>query len=190
MRSAWPKAPSSRDRRHGRRAADLSDHQRRLPSPVGDGSSRRGRGHADRHADAGRQPDRSLGPLFAQDSVAVSDASCYPAFDEVRATFLDLRRDNLKRLDAMTEADLDRATPWQPQGLEEHFATVGKALLTVALHQTMHRGQVTDAMQGGRAGKWGGRRPPRHRGRTVGAVADLPRCRRSDCELTARVRST
>jgi uncharacterized damage-inducible protein DinB len=47
----------------------------------------------------------------------------------------------------MTEADLDRATPWQPKGLETHFDTVGKALLTVALHQTMHRGQVTDAIR-------------------------------------------
>ena len=95
----------------------------------------------------GEHPTNHWEPLFGQDSVAVSDATCYPTFDEVRATFVALRRDNLKRLDAMTEVDLDRATPWQPQGLEEHFATVGKALLTVALHQTMHRGQVTDAMR-------------------------------------------
>jgi uncharacterized damage-inducible protein DinB len=95
----------------------------------------------------GNNPASHWEPLFAQDSVAVSDASRYPTFHEVRATFLDLRRENLKRLDAMTEGDLDRATPWQPQGLEAHFATVGKALLTVALHQTMHRGQVTDALR-------------------------------------------
>lgn len=95
----------------------------------------------------GHNPAGDWEPLFAQDSVAVSDADRYPSFAEVRATFLGLRRDNLKRLDAMTEADLDRATPWQPQGLEEHFATVGKAFLTIALHQTMHRGQVTDAIR-------------------------------------------
>ncbi|HUS22415.1 MAG TPA: DinB family protein [Aeromicrobium sp.] len=95
----------------------------------------------------GTNPAQHWEPLFAQDSVAVSDASRYPTFDEVRATFLALRHDNLKRLDAMSEVDLDRPTPWQPRGLEEHFSTVGRALLTVALHQTMHRGQVTDAMR-------------------------------------------
>jgi len=95
----------------------------------------------------GDNPTQHWEPLFGQDSVASADASRYPAFEQVRATFLDLRRDNLKRLDAMTEVDLDRATPWQPRGLEEHFSTVGRALLTVALHQTMHRGQVTDAVR-------------------------------------------
>lgn len=95
----------------------------------------------------GDNPTEHWAPLFGQDSVAGTDAGRYPAFDEVRTTFLDLRRANLTRLDAMTEVDSDRATPWQPQGLEEHFATVGKALLTVALHQTMHRGQVTDALR-------------------------------------------
>lgn len=86
-------------------------------------------------------------PLFGQGSVAIPDAIRYPSFAEVRATFVELRGDNLERLDAMTEADLDRATPWQPRGLEEHFSTVGKAFLTVAMYQTMHRGQVTDAFR-------------------------------------------
>ena len=95
----------------------------------------------------GDNPVQQWEPLFSQDSVAAADASRYPTFEQVRATFHDLRRDNLKRLDAMTEVDLDRATPWQPRGLEEHFSTVGRALLTVALHQTMHRGQVTDAIR-------------------------------------------
>ena len=47
----------------------------------------------------------------------------------------------------MTEADLDQPTAWQPKGLEEHFATFGKALLTVALHQMAHRGHITDAIR-------------------------------------------
>lgn len=103
----------------------------------------------------GQNPVQQWEPLFAQDSVAVADAGHYPSFEQVRRTFLDLRRDNLERLDALIEVDLDRATPWQPKGLEEHFSTVGRAFLTVALHQTMHRGQVTDAirMSGRRAGR-------------------------------------
>lgn len=95
----------------------------------------------------GGNPVEQWEPLFAQESVALADASRYPTFAEVRDRFVGLRRDNLQRLDGMTDADLDRATPWQPQGLEAHFATVGTALLTVALHQTMHRGQVTDAIR-------------------------------------------
>jgi uncharacterized damage-inducible protein DinB len=95
----------------------------------------------------GPSPTSRWEPLFGQDSKATADARSYPTYDEVRATFRALRRENLERLEAMTEADLERATPWQPKGLETHFETVGKALLTVALHQTMHRGQVTDAIR-------------------------------------------
>lgn len=95
----------------------------------------------------GNNPAARWEPLFAQDSVAAADAGRYPTLAEVRDTFLDLRRDNLQRLETMTESDFERPTPWQPEGIEAHFATVGKALLTVALHQTMHRGQVTDAIR-------------------------------------------
>lgn len=95
----------------------------------------------------GPSPTSHWEPLFGQDSEATDDANRYPTYDEVRTTFRSLRRDNLERLEAMTESDLDRATPWQPKGLKAHFETIGKALLTVALHQTMHRGQLTDAMR-------------------------------------------
>lgn len=95
----------------------------------------------------GASPTSHWEPLFGQDSEATADAGRYPTYDEVRATFRALRRDNLERFDALNEADLDRTTPWQPKGLESHFATIGKAFLTVALHQTMHRGQVTDAIR-------------------------------------------
>lgn len=95
----------------------------------------------------GASPTSHWEPLFGQDSETTAEAARYPTYDEVRATFRSLRRANVERLETMTEADLDRPTPWQPTGLEAHFDTVGKALLTVALHQTMHRGQVTDAIR-------------------------------------------
>jgi hypothetical protein len=38
-------------------------------------------------------------------------------------------------------------TASQPNGLEEHFATFGKALLTVALHQMSHRAHISDAIR-------------------------------------------
>ena len=95
----------------------------------------------------GASPTSHWEPLFGQDSETTADAGRYPTYDEVRATFRVLRRENLERLEAMSESDLDRTTPWQPKGLEAHFETLGKAFLTVALHQTMHRGQVTDAVR-------------------------------------------
>lgn len=95
----------------------------------------------------GSNPVAHWAPLFGQDTVPTADAAKYPSMSEVRALYVELRKQNLQLLDSMTEADLDTATPWQPKGLEEHFATFGKALLTVALHQMGHRSHLTDAVR-------------------------------------------
>jgi hypothetical protein len=50
-------------------------------------------------------------------------------------------------LDSFSEADLDKRVSNPPAGLEEHFATYGKALLTLALHQGLHRSHITDAVR-------------------------------------------
>ena len=101
----------------------------------------------------GDNPAADWGALFGQDTVAIGEASRYPSFEEVRARYTELRKRNLALLDSFSETDLDKPTPFQPKGLEEHFATYGKALLTLAVHQAMHRGQVTDAIRAaGRAG--------------------------------------
>ncbi len=85
--------------------------------------------------------------MFGQDSTATADAGQYPQLAKVVEKYKQLRKTNLELLDSMSESDLDRATPWQPQGLEEHFATYGKSLLTLAMHQAMHRSQITDAIR-------------------------------------------
>lgn len=95
----------------------------------------------------GGNPVAHWAPIFGQDTVPTDDAAQYPAFANVRDQYVQLRSRNLQILDAMTEADLDKPTPWQPKGLEEHFATMGKALLTVAIHQMAHRGHITDAIR-------------------------------------------
>lgn len=92
-------------------------------------------------------PVASWGPMFGPSTQASSDARQYPAFQEVRSRYAQLRTRTLKLLDSFTEADLDKRVSNPPKGLEEHFATYGKALLTVALHQTMHRSHVTDAVR-------------------------------------------
>jgi uncharacterized damage-inducible protein DinB len=86
-------------------------------------------------------------PIFGQDTVPTADAAQYPAFAKVRDQYVQLRNRNLQLLESMTEADLDKPTPWQPKGLEEHFATFGKALLTIAMHQMAQRGQITEAVR-------------------------------------------
>jgi uncharacterized damage-inducible protein DinB len=82
---------------------------------------------------------------FAQGSQPVNDANGYPPMHEVRKKYVQLRERNLKVLDSLSDADLDKPTKAPPKGLEREFATYGQSFITLALHQTMHRGQVTDA---------------------------------------------
>jgi DinB superfamily len=95
----------------------------------------------------GGNPVAHWAEIFGPDTVPMADAAQYPAFAKVRDKYVQLRNRNLQLLESMTEADLDRPTASQPKGLEEHFATFGKALLTVALHQMAHRGHITDAFR-------------------------------------------
>ena len=95
----------------------------------------------------GSNPVAHWAAIFGQDTVPTADAAQYPEFEKVRDQYVQLRNGTLQLLESMTEADLDKPTAWQPPGLEEHFATFGKALLTVAMHQMAHRGQVTDAIR-------------------------------------------
>jgi uncharacterized damage-inducible protein DinB len=84
-------------------------------------------------------------PLFAPGTTPSGDAAVYPRFEEVRARYAGLRKHTLELLDGWSEADLDRQVANPPQGLESHFETYGKTLLTVAMHQAMHRSHLTDA---------------------------------------------
>ena len=95
----------------------------------------------------GGNPVAHWATIFGPDTVPTADAAQYPAFAKVREKYVELRNRNVQLLEAMTEADLDKPTPSQPKGLEEHFATFGKALLTIALHQMTNRGQITDAIR-------------------------------------------
>jgi uncharacterized damage-inducible protein DinB len=82
---------------------------------------------------------------FGENSEAVPDARAYPPFAQVREKYLQLRERNLKILESLTEADLDKPTKAPPKGREREFATYGQSFLVLALHQAMHRGNLTDA---------------------------------------------
>ena len=56
-------------------------------------------------------------PLFAPGTEPMSDASAYPAFDEVLRTYREARARNLKILEELGEAGLDRPTKSPPRGL-------------------------------------------------------------------------
>ncbi len=84
-------------------------------------------------------------PLFAPGTEPTTDAGAYPPFDEVLRVYRESRARNLKLLDQIGEAGLDRPTKAPPKGLEQALGTVGRTFLTIALHQMNHRGQVADA---------------------------------------------
>lgn len=86
-------------------------------------------------------------PLFGEHTQPVADAALYPPFAEVRARYEALRARNLQILESLSDTDLDQPTKAPPQGREREFATFGSSLLTLAVHQAMHRGHVTDAIR-------------------------------------------
>src|SRR5262245_20971736 len=95
----------------------------------------------------GDNPAADWAKWFDQGTTPSADASRYPPVGEVRARYAELRKRTLQFLESLSEAELDTPTKFQPAGLETHFATYGKSLLTVALHQMSHRSHITDAVR-------------------------------------------
>ena len=82
--------------------------------------------------------------LFAAGTEPTSDPKAYPSFDEVLSAYQEARAKNLKLLDEIGEAGLDRPTKAPPKGLERPLATFGLTFMTIAMHQMNHRGQLAD----------------------------------------------
>jgi DinB superfamily len=83
-------------------------------------------------------------PLFNMGSECSADPSIYPSFDELLKTYRDLRARNLKMLDDIGEAGLDRIPKMIPPGFENEMKTFGHTLMTIAMHNMMHVGQIAD----------------------------------------------
>jgi hypothetical protein len=90
-------------------------------------------------------PVEHWGPLFAPGTQPMANATAYPSFDEVLDTYRDLRAKNLRLLDEIGDAGLDRAPKAVPPGFEDEMRTIGRTFLTIAQHQMLHLGQITDA---------------------------------------------
>ena len=83
--------------------------------------------------------------VFGAQQQPGADAQAYPAWDQVRAKFDEVRANTMAFVDGLTEADLETPTKNCPPGREQMFGTVGACLLVLTLHPMMHYGQVADA---------------------------------------------
>ena len=84
-------------------------------------------------------------PLFGQGTTPTTDAAAYPPYDEVLATYRELRAKNLAMLEQIGDEGLDRTPAAIPPGFEDEMKTTGHTLLVIALHQMSHVGQLADA---------------------------------------------
>lgn len=85
-----------------------------------------------------------LWELFGPGTQPAADATRYPAFKELAATFITIREDTLKLLDKVGEAGLDKPPAVIPPGFEDAMSTNGKTFMLIALHQMVHYGQIAD----------------------------------------------
>jgi len=83
--------------------------------------------------------------LFGAGSKPTDAAEEYPPFEDVFATYRELRAKNLARLEEIGEEGLDRAPSVIPPGFEEGMKTIGRTYHLVAMHQMFHLGQVAEA---------------------------------------------
>jgi len=83
--------------------------------------------------------------VFGGGSEPTSQAADYPAWDEVRAKFDEVRDQTINFLGGLTDDDLDQPSKNCPPGREQFMGTVGSCLLLLTLHPALHRGQVADA---------------------------------------------
>ena len=90
-------------------------------------------------------PVEHWAPLFTMGTQPKSDASAYPPFDEILKTYRELRARNLKLLEEIGEAGLDRVPADVPPGFENEMKTFGQTLLLICLHNMVHYGQIAVA---------------------------------------------
>jgi len=90
-------------------------------------------------------PVQHLAPLFAAGTQPDPQGRGYPPYEELIRTFRDLRARNIKTLEQLGEAGLDKPTVSPPPGLEDLLKTAGDTFLVISMHHMTHRGQVADA---------------------------------------------
>jgi uncharacterized damage-inducible protein DinB len=84
--------------------------------------------------------------IFGGGTTPSSDASNYPSFDELLRTWRSEHDKTLALLAAQDDASLDAKPKALPPTMADFpdFATVGRILLFIAMHEMSHRGQLAD----------------------------------------------
>ncbi|QOV90073.1 DinB family protein [Humisphaera borealis] len=131
--------------------ADLRDHPMATQAPTGGNHAIWTLGHITL-LEAGipgiffgeSNPLASWEPLFQVGSKPTNDASAYPSFDELLGQYRQQRATTMKILDQVGESGMDRVPAHIPKGFEKAMATFGLTLLTMALHQMLHAGELAD----------------------------------------------
>lgn len=80
--------------------------------------------------------------LFGYGSTPVADPSKYPAYDEIRPHFDEIRKDTLAYLEQISEDDLDKPSYCAK---DPFCKTVGNCFQSMIMHTMSHSGNVTDA---------------------------------------------
>ena len=83
--------------------------------------------------------------MFGSGREPTTDAALYLPWDEVRTKFDEVRERTMSFLDGLTDANLEKPSKNCPPGREKMMGTIGRCFVIVALHPTMHYGQVADA---------------------------------------------
>jgi hypothetical protein len=83
-------------------------------------------------------------PIFGTGSEPKYEPEGYPSLDELLALYREHRAQNLKLLDEIGDAGLDRKPVNIPQGFEKEMRTIGHTFTTIAVHNMMHCGQLAD----------------------------------------------
>lgn len=86
---------------------------------------------------------RLFAPDFAGGDAPCTDASKYPAFEEVVKLYTAAMRAAISGLDALSDEDLDKELSAKlPEPIRAFFPTVGKSLQRMISHDGYHRGQM------------------------------------------------
>jgi hypothetical protein len=93
--------------------------------------------------------------LFGIGTEARAEAALYPTFDELHAAFHNLRAQTLKRLDTLSDDDLDQPSQGCPPEWQAFLGTYADCFRVIIFNTMHHRGQVADARRAA------GRRPLR-----------------------------
>ncbi|MBI2426047.1 MAG: DinB family protein [Candidatus Hydrogenedentes bacterium] len=91
----------------------------------------------------GKENVRLFAPDFARGTPPSTDASMYPAWDEVKALYKDAMTAVIQRVEQLTDDQLPNPmSDKTPEPLRAYFSSIGASLNIMVSHDAHHRGQM------------------------------------------------